>query len=127
MQPGSKAHVDEIFGPVLSVVRVDTYEQAMEVVHSTQYGNGAAIFTRDGGVARRFTNEVQAGMVGVNVPIPVPVAQHSFGGWKGSLFGDLHMYGPEGMQFYTRAKVVTTRWPDASTSSVNLGFPQTNG
>ncbi len=127
VQPGSKAHVDEIFGPVLSVVRVDTYEQAMEVVHSTQYGNGAAIFTRDGGVARRFTNEVQAGMVGVNVPIPVPVAQHSFGGWKGSLFGDLHMYGPEGMQFYTRAKVVTTRWPDASTSSVNLGFPQTNG
>jgi malonate-semialdehyde dehydrogenase (acetylating) / methylmalonate-semialdehyde dehydrogenase len=127
VRPGSKAHVEEIFGPVLSVVRVDTYDEAMEVVHSTQYGNGAAIFTRDGGVARRFTNEVQAGMVGVNVPIPVPVAQHSFGGWKGSLFGDLHMYGPEGMQFYTRAKVVTSRWPDASTSAVNLGFPQTNG
>ena len=127
VQPGSKAHVEEIFGPVLSVVRVETYEAAMEVVHSTQYGNGAAIFTRDGGVARRFANEVQAGMVGINVPIPVPVAQHSFGGWKGSLFGDLHMYGPEGMQFYTRAKVVTTRWPDAAGSSVDLGFPQTGG
>jgi malonate-semialdehyde dehydrogenase (acetylating)/methylmalonate-semialdehyde dehydrogenase len=127
VQPGSKAHLEEIFGPVLSVVRVDTYEQAMEVVGATQYGNGAAIFTRDGGVARRFTHEVQAGMIGVNVPIPVPVAQHSFGGWKGSLFGDLHMYGPEGMQFYTRGKVVTSRWPDASTSSVDLGFPRGDG
>ncbi len=127
VQPGSPAHVEEIFGPVLSVVRVDTYEQAMQVVESTPYGNGAAIFTRDGGVARRFTQEVQAGMVGINVPIPVPVAQHSFGGWKGSLFGDLHMYGPEGMMFYTRGKVVTSRWPDAATSSVDLGFPQSNG
>ncbi len=127
VKPGSKAHIDEIFGPVLSVVRVDTYEQAMDVVGSTQYGNGAAIFTRDGGVARKFMHEVQAGMVGVNVPIPVPVAQHSFGGWKGSLFGDLHMYGPEGMQFYTRGKVVTSRWPDAATSSVDLGFPQSDG
>jgi malonate-semialdehyde dehydrogenase (acetylating)/methylmalonate-semialdehyde dehydrogenase len=127
VQPGSRAHVEEIFGPILSVVRVDTYEQAMEVVGSTQYGNGAAIFTRDGGVARRFTEEVQAGMIGINVPIPVPVAQYSFGGWKGSLFGDLHMYGPEGMQFYTRGKVVTSRWPDASTSGVDLAFPQSHG
>ncbi len=127
VQPGTRGHVEEIFGPVLSVVRVDTYEQAMQVVDATPYGNGAAIFTRDGGVARRFMHEVQAGMVGVNVPIPVPVAQHSFGGWKGSLFGDLHMYGPEGMQFYTRGKVVTSRWPDAATSSVDLGFPQNNG
>ncbi len=127
VQPGSPAHVEEIFGPVLSVVRVDTYEQAMAVVESTPYGNGAAIFTRDGGVARRFTQEVQAGMVGINVPIPVPVAQHSFGGWKGSLFGDLHMYGPEGMLFYTRGKVVTSRWPEAATSSVDLGFPQSSG
>jgi malonate-semialdehyde dehydrogenase (acetylating)/methylmalonate-semialdehyde dehydrogenase len=124
VQPGSRAHLEEIFGPVLSVVRVETYEQAMDVIEATPYGNGAAIFTRDGGVARRFASEVQAGMVGVNVPIPVPVAQHSFGGWKGSLFGDLHMYGPEGMQFYTRGKVVTTRWPDAATSSVDLGFPR---
>ena len=90
------------------------------------YGNGAAIFTRDGGVARRFTHEVQAGMIGINVPIPVPVAQHSFGGWKGSLFGDLHMYGPEGMQFYTRGKVVTSRWPEADSSRVDLGFPQSD-
>jgi malonate-semialdehyde dehydrogenase (acetylating)/methylmalonate-semialdehyde dehydrogenase len=127
VQPGSPAHVEEIFGPVLSVVRVDTYEQAMKVIEATPYGNGAAIFTRDGGVARRFTQEVQAGMVGINVPIPVPVAQHSFGGWKGSLFGDLHMYGPEGMMFYTRGKVVTSRWPEAATSSVDLGFPQSNG
>jgi malonate-semialdehyde dehydrogenase (acetylating)/methylmalonate-semialdehyde dehydrogenase len=127
VQPGSRAHLEEIFGPVLSVVRVGTYEQAMEVVGSSQYGNGAAIFTRDGGIARRFMHEVQAGMVGVNVPVPVPVAQHSFGGWKGSLFGDLHMYGPEGMQFYTRGKVVTSRWPDASTSSIDLGFPQSDG
>ncbi len=126
VRPGSKAHIEEIFGPVLSVVRVDTYEQAMEVVGATPYGNGAAIFTRDGGVARRFTHEVQAGMIGINVPIPVPVAQHSFGGWKGSLFGDLHMYGPEGMQFYTRGKVVTSRWPEADSSRVDLGFPQSD-
>ena len=129
VQPGSKAHVEEIFGPVLSVVRVDTYDEAMVVVGATPYGNGAAIFTRDGGVARRFTQEVQAGMIGINVPIPVPVAQHSFGGWKGSLFGDLHMYGPEGMQFYTRGKVVTSRWPDiaGTPDGVHLGFPQSDG
>jgi malonate-semialdehyde dehydrogenase (acetylating) / methylmalonate-semialdehyde dehydrogenase len=129
VKPGSRAHQDEIFGPVVSVVRVDTYEQAMNVVGNSPYGNGAAIFTRDGGVARRFMREVQAGMVGVNVPIPVPVAQQSFGGWKGSLFGDLHMYGPEGMQFYTRAKVVTSRWPeiDGTPAGVQLGFPQNDG
>jgi malonate-semialdehyde dehydrogenase (acetylating)/methylmalonate-semialdehyde dehydrogenase len=126
--PGSRVHLEEIFGPVLSVVRVDTYDEAMRVVGSSPYGNGAAIFTRDGGVARRFMRDVQAGMVGVNVPIPVPVAQQSFGGWKGSLFGDLHMYGPEGMQFYTRAKVVTSRWPDidGTPAGVQLGFPQNN-
>ncbi len=129
VKPGSRAHQEEIFGPVLSVIRVDTYEQAMTVVDSSPYGNGAAIFTRDGGVARRFMREVQAGMVGVNVPIPVPVAQQSFGGWKGSLFGDLHMYGPEGMQFYTRAKVVTSRWPeiDGTPAGVQLGFPRSDG
>jgi malonate-semialdehyde dehydrogenase (acetylating)/methylmalonate-semialdehyde dehydrogenase len=129
VQPGSRVHQEEIFGPVLSVVRVDTYDEAMTVIGASPYGNGAAIFTRDGGVARRFMRDVQAGMVGVNVPIPVPVAQQSFGGWKGSLFGDLHMYGPEGMQFYTRAKVVTSRWPDidGTPAGVHLGFPQNDG
>jgi malonate-semialdehyde dehydrogenase (acetylating)/methylmalonate-semialdehyde dehydrogenase len=116
---------DEIFGPVLSVVRADTYDDAVGLVNSNPYGNGVALFTRDGGAARRFQFEVSAGMVGVNVPIPVPVAYYSFGGWKASLFGDNHMYGPEGIQFYTRGKVVTSRWPDPSTSSVDLGFPRT--
>ncbi|WP_329109997.1 CoA-acylating methylmalonate-semialdehyde dehydrogenase [Micromonospora sp. NBC_01699] len=115
---------DEIFGPVLSVVRVDTYEQAVDLVNSNEYGNGTAIFTRDGGAARRFQYDVVCGMVGVNVPIPVPVAYYSFGGWKASLFGDLHMYGPEGLHFYTRTKVVTSRWPDPATSEVDLGFPK---
>jgi malonate-semialdehyde dehydrogenase (acetylating) / methylmalonate-semialdehyde dehydrogenase len=119
------AYRDEIFGPVLSVVRVDTYDQAVRLVNENPYGNGVAIFTRDGGAARQFQFEVEAGMVGVNVPIPVPVAYYSFGGWKSSLFGDDHMYGPEGIQFYTRGKVVTARWPDPSTSSVDLGFPRT--
>jgi malonate-semialdehyde dehydrogenase (acetylating)/methylmalonate-semialdehyde dehydrogenase len=114
---------DEIFGPVLAVMRVETYEQGLAVINSNEYGNGTAIFTRDGGAARRFQFEVEAGMVGINVPIPVPVAAYSFGGWKSSLFGDLHMYGPDGVKFYTRNKVVTSRWPDPSTSSVNLGFP----
>jgi malonate-semialdehyde dehydrogenase (acetylating)/methylmalonate-semialdehyde dehydrogenase len=118
-------YTDEIFGPVLSVVRVDTYEEGLALVNDNPYGNGTAIFTRDGGVARRFQFEVQAGMVGINVPIPVPVATFSFGGWKGSLFGDLHMYGPDGLRFYTRTKVVTSRWPDPATSSVDLGFPKT--
>ena len=121
--PDMAVYRDEIFGPVLSVVRADTYADALRLVNDNPYGNGAAIFTRDGGAARRFTFDVQAGMVGVNVPIPVPVAQYSFGGWKSSLFGDSHMYGPQGVHFYTRTKVVTTRWPDPATSSVNLGFP----
>ena len=115
---------DEIFGPVLSVVRVDTYDEAVSLVNDNPYGNGCAIFTRDGGAARQFQYDVVCGMVGVNVPIPVPVAYYSFGGWKASLFGDLHMYGPDGLQFYTRTKVVTSRWPDPATSQVDLGFPK---
>jgi len=124
VQPGMRCYDDEIFGPVLSVVRAATYEEALRLVNSNPYANGVAIFTRDGGAARQFQSDVEVGMVGVNVPIPVPVAQYSFGGWKTSLFGDLHMYGPEGVQFYTRGKVVTSRWPDPGTSAVNLGFPQ---
>jgi len=119
------AYRDEIFGPVLSVVRTDTYEEAVRLVNENPYGNGVAIFTRDGGAARQFQFEVEAGMVGVNVPIPVPVGYYSFGGWKSSLFGDAHMYGPEGVHFYTKGKVVTARWPDLSTSAVDLGFPRT--
>ncbi|MEV8504679.1 CoA-acylating methylmalonate-semialdehyde dehydrogenase [Actinoplanes sp. NPDC051475] len=120
----SPLYTDEIFGPVLSVVRVDTYEEALALVNDNEYGNGTAIFTRDGGAARQFQYDVVCGMVGVNVPVPVPVAYYSFGGWKSSLFGDLHMYGPEGLQFYTRSKVVTSRWPDPATSEVDLGFPK---
>jgi malonate-semialdehyde dehydrogenase (acetylating)/methylmalonate-semialdehyde dehydrogenase len=116
---------DEIFGPVLGVVRVDTFEEGLGLINANEYANGTAIFTRDGGAARRFQNEVEVGMVGINVPIPVPVAYYSFGGWKASLFGDTHMYGPEGISFYTRGKVVTSRWPDPATSSVDLGFPRT--
>jgi malonate-semialdehyde dehydrogenase (acetylating) / methylmalonate-semialdehyde dehydrogenase len=116
---------DEIFGPVLGVTRVDTYDEALKLINDNPYGNGTAIFTRDGGVARQFQFDVQAGMVGINVPIPVPVAYYSFGGWKASLFGDRHIYGPEGIDFYTRSKVVTSRWPDPATSKVDLGFPQT--
>jgi len=116
---------DEIFGPVLGVVRVDSFDEGLALINANRYANGAAVFTRDGGAARRFQAEVEVGMVGVNVPIPVPVAYYSFGGWKDSLFGDTHMYGPEGINFYTRAKVVTSRWPDPTTSSVDLGFPQT--
>ncbi len=123
--PDMDSYRNEIFGPVLEVVRVATYDEALRLVNENQYGNGTAIFTRDGGAARQFQFDVLAGMVGVNVPIPVPVAYYSFGGWKGSLFGDLHMYGPEGIQFYTRSKVVTARWPDPATSRVDLGFPQT--
>ncbi len=114
---------DEIFGPVLSVVRVDSYAEAVDLIRTNPWGNGAAIFTRDGGAARRFQDEADAGMIGINVPIPVPVAYHSFGGWKDSLFGDTTMYGPEGVRFYTKAKVITSRWPDPATSTVNLGFP----
>ena len=123
--PEMDAYKDEIFGPVLSVVRAGTYGEAIKLVNENQYGNGVAIFTRDGGAARQFQHEVEVGMVGVNVPIPVPVAYYSFGGWKGSLFGDSHIYGPEGINFYTRGKVVTSRWPDPATSKVDLGFPQT--
>jgi malonate-semialdehyde dehydrogenase (acetylating)/methylmalonate-semialdehyde dehydrogenase len=116
---------DEIFGPVLGVVRVDTYEEGLALINRNPFANGTAIFTRDGGAARRFQFEVEVGMVGINVPIPVPVAYYSFGGWKASLFGDTHIYGPEGINFYTRGKVVTSRWPDPATSAVDLGFPQT--
>src|SRR5579862_1043420 len=125
VKPGMRAYDDEIFGPVLGVTRVATYDEAVRLVNDNPYGNGTAIFTRDGGAARQFQFEVQAGMVGINVPIPVPVAYYSFGGWKASLFGDTHMYGPEGINFYTRGKVVTSRWPDPATSKVDLGFPQT--
>ena len=123
--PQMDCYRDEIFGPVLTVMRVKTYDDAVRLVNENAYGNGTAIFTRDGGAARQFQFEVEAGMVGINVPIPVPVAYYSFGGWKGSLFGDLHMYGPEGIQFYTRAKIVTQRWPDPGTSKIDLGFPRT--
>jgi malonate-semialdehyde dehydrogenase (acetylating)/methylmalonate-semialdehyde dehydrogenase len=123
--PEMTVYTDEIFGPVLGVVRVDTYEEAVDLVNANEYANGVALFTRDGGAARRFQFDIEVGMVGINVPIPVPVAAYSFGGWKSSLFGDTHMYGPEGINFYTRGKVVTSRWPDPSTSSVDLGFPRT--
>jgi len=125
VQPDHESYRNEIFGPVLEVMRVATYEDAVRLVNDNPYGNGTAIFTRDGGAARQFQFEAQAGMVGINVPIPVPVAYYSFGGWKDSLFGDLNMYGPEGVQFYTRSKVVTARWPDPGTSKVDLGFPRT--
>ena len=117
-------YTDEIFGPVLSVVRVKTYEEALKIVNDHPYGNGTAIFTNDGGAARRFQNEIEVGMVGVNVPIPVPVAYYSFGGWKNSLFGDSHAHGTEGVHFYTRGKVITSRWLDPSHGGINLGFPQ---
>src|SRR5436309_28774 len=125
VSPENDAYKDEIFGPVLGVTRVDTYDEALKLVNESPFGNGTAIFTRDGGVARQFQFDAQAGMVGVNVPIPVTVAYYSFGGWKNSLVGDLHIYGPEGIDFYTRGKVVTSRWPDPATSKVDLGFPQT--
>ena len=123
-KPGMKCYDDEIFGPVLTVTRVHSYAEGLDLINNNQYGNGTAIFTRDGGVARQFQFDVQVGMVGINVPIPVPVSYYSFGGWKASLFGDQHMYGPDGINFFTRSKVVTSRWPDPSTSSVDLGFPQ---
>ncbi|WP_405905726.1 CoA-acylating methylmalonate-semialdehyde dehydrogenase [Streptomyces sp. NBC_00828] len=117
------AYRDEIFGPVLVVVRAESYDEAIKLINDSRWGNGTAIFTRDGGAARRFQMEVKAGMVGVNVPIPVPVGYHSFGGWKDSLFGDLHVYGNDGVAFYTQGKVITTRWPDPSDAGINLGFP----
>ncbi|MGI9628700.1 MAG: CoA-acylating methylmalonate-semialdehyde dehydrogenase [Longimicrobiales bacterium] len=121
--PDMSVYRDEIFGPVLSVVRVDTYREAVELLAKNQWGNGAAIFTRDGGAARQFQEDADAGMVGINVPIPVPVGYHSFGGWKDSAFGAHAIYGPEGVHFYTRPKVMTTRWPDPAGSKVDLGFP----
>ncbi|MGH3712370.1 MAG: CoA-acylating methylmalonate-semialdehyde dehydrogenase [Micromonosporaceae bacterium] len=124
VNPEMSVYTDEIFGPVLSVVRAGTYQEAVELVNANPYGNGTAIFTDDGGAARRFQYEVEVGMVGINVPIPVPVAYHSFGGWKQSLFGDAHAYGPDGVRFYTRTKAVTSRWLDPSHGGVSLGFPQ---
>lgn len=123
--PDMACYTDEIFGPVLGVMRVSGYQEGLDTINANPYANGTAIFTRDGGAARQFQFEVQVGMVGVNVPVPVPVSYYSFGGWKASLFGDTHMYGPEGINFYTQAKVITSRWPDPSTSTVDLGFPET--
>ncbi len=125
VRPGTRAYDDEIFGPVLGVARVATYDDAVRLINENPYGNGVALFTRDGNAARRFTRDVTVGMIGINVPIPVPIASYSFGGWKNSLFGHAHMYGPEGIAFYTRAKVVTTRWPQPSDSQIDLGFPTT--
>lgn len=119
-------YTDEIFGPVLSVVRVKSYEEGVALINAHEYGNGTAIFTNDGGAARRFQNEIEVGMIGINVPIPVPVAYYSFGGWKSSLFGDTHAHGAEGVQFFTRGKVITSRWLDPSHGGINLGFPTQN-
>jgi malonate-semialdehyde dehydrogenase (acetylating)/methylmalonate-semialdehyde dehydrogenase len=123
VKPGMRVYEDEIFGPVLDVVRVASFDDAVSLVNANPYGNGVALFTRDGGVARRFEREVKVGMVGINVPIPVPVGWYSFGGWKASLFGDAPIYGPEGIRFYTRSKVITSRWPEPATSVIDLGFP----
>ena len=123
VKPGMACYDDEIFGPVLSVMRVSGYQEGLETINANQFANGVAIFTRDGGAARKFQFDVQVGMVGINVPIPVPVSYYSFGGWKASLFGDTHMYGPEGINFYTQGKVVTSRWPDPAQSTIDLGFP----
>jgi len=120
----SDVYQHEIFGPVLSIVRVATYEEGLELINASKYGNGTAIFTNDGGAARRFQREVQVGMVGINVPIPVPVGYYSFGGWKDSLFGDAKAYGPQSIQFFTREKTMTSRWLDPSHGGINLGFPQ---
>jgi malonate-semialdehyde dehydrogenase (acetylating)/methylmalonate-semialdehyde dehydrogenase len=122
--PQMSVYTDEIFGPVLSVLRVESYDGALELINTNPYGNGTAIFTNDGGAARRFQNEVEVGMVGINVPIPVPMAYYSFGGWKASLFGDTHAHGTEGVQFFTRAKAITSRWLDPSHGGIELGFPQ---
>jgi malonate-semialdehyde dehydrogenase (acetylating) / methylmalonate-semialdehyde dehydrogenase len=122
--PGMSIYQDEIFGPVLSMMRVETYDAAMALVHDNPYANGIAIFTNDGGAARKFAADVQVGMIGINVPIPVPMAYYSFGGWKSSLFGDTHVHGREGIHFYTHGKVVTARWPDPRFRGVDLGFPQ---
>ncbi len=122
--PDMTIYTDEIFGPVLAVLRVPTYEAALELVNSNPYGNGTAIFTNDGGAARRYQHDVEVGMVGINVPVPVPMAYYSFGGWKASLFGDTHAHGMDGVHFFTRGKVITSRWLDPSHGGINLGFPQ---
>ncbi|TQR88378.1 CoA-acylating methylmalonate-semialdehyde dehydrogenase [Mycobacterium hodleri] len=122
--PEMSVYTDEIFGPVLSVIRVETYDEALELINANPYGNGTAIFTNDGGAARRFQNEVEVGMIGINVPIPVPMAYFSFGGWKSSLFGDSHAHGTEGVHFFTRGKAITSRWLDPSHGGIELGFPQ---
>lgn len=123
VKSGMSIYKDEIFGPVLSVVRVNSYEEGVALINAHEYGNGTAIFTNDGGAARRFQNEIEVGMIGINVPIPVPVAYYSFGGWKASLFGDTHAHGAEGVHFFTRGKVITSRWLDPSHGGLNLGFP----
>jgi malonate-semialdehyde dehydrogenase (acetylating) / methylmalonate-semialdehyde dehydrogenase len=123
VKPGMRVYDDEIFGPVLGVVRAATFDEAVALVNANPYGNGVALFTRDGNAARRFERDIHVGMVGINVPIPVPVASYSFGGWKASLFGDSAMYGPDGIRFYTRPKVVTSRWPEPTASAIDLGFP----
>jgi len=124
VKPGKSLYDDAIFGLVLSVVRVNSYNEGLKLINSNPYGNGTAIFTNDGGAARTFQRNVEVGMVGVNVPIPVPVSYYSFGGWKHSLFGDTHAHGTEGVHFFTRGKVVTSRWLDPSHGGLNLGFPQ---
>jgi malonate-semialdehyde dehydrogenase (acetylating)/methylmalonate-semialdehyde dehydrogenase len=126
VRPGMKVYDDEVFGPVLGVTRVATFDDAVKLINDNPYGNGVALFTRDGGAARRFQREVEVGMIGINVPIPVPVAWHSFGGWKDSIFGGSPIYGPEGIRFYTRPKVITSRWPDPASSVIDLGFPTTS-
>ena len=123
VQPGMQVYDEEIFAPVLSVVRVNTYDEAVDLINSNNFANGVALFTRDGRTAREFQMDIEVGMVGINVPIPVPIGAFSFGGWKDSLFGDTHMYGPESFNFYTRSKVVTTRWPLPNESQIELGFP----
>jgi malonate-semialdehyde dehydrogenase (acetylating)/methylmalonate-semialdehyde dehydrogenase len=120
----SKVYTEEIFGPVLSIVRVKSYDEGVALINSSDFGNGTAIFTNDGGAARRFQNEIEVGMIGINVPIPVPVAYYSFGGWKNSLFGDTKAHGVEGVHFFTRGKAITSRWLDPSHGGINLGFPQ---
>jgi len=124
VKPDMKIYRDEIFGPVLSVVRVEHFADAVDLVNANAFANGTAIFTNDGGAARRFQREIQVGMIGINVPIPVPLGFYSFGGWKSSLFGAHSIYGPDGVHFYTRPKVITTRWPDPEHRGVDLGFPR---
>jgi malonate-semialdehyde dehydrogenase (acetylating)/methylmalonate-semialdehyde dehydrogenase len=126
VKPEMKIYRDEIFGPVLCVVRTDHFGEAVDLLNANPYANGTAIFTNDGGAARRFQREIQVGMVGINVPIPVPLGFYSFGGWKSSLFGAHSIYGPDGVHFYTRPKVITTRWPDPEHRGVDLGFPRSH-